>query len=284
MNKFSKLVAFMLGAALAFAMASCSNSAGNGDTPTVKPPTVTYIGAKAPSEAKAVGDIVFSDGSATPYRADLQLTDAQKAKAIALIFYKGTGLNSGDDTTTSRTLGVGLKHSSSGLAWCIGSANAYSMNITTIQCTPKGKPGALTFTGDKDGSDNLSQIGTFLASNSSADDTATAANYPAFYFAKNYKNTATNIAGTDYEDGWYLPSNAELFQIYACRADAENGFDIDAASALCGGSSFGSSTYWQSSQFYSGPNYVNILKFNNGDWFVYGKHDECSVCAVRAFD
>ena len=50
-----------------------------------------YIGTKAPSEAKAVGDIVFSDGSATPYSADLELTDEQKAAAIAVIFYAGTG-------------------------------------------------------------------------------------------------------------------------------------------------------------------------------------------------
>ena len=50
-----------------------------------------YIGTKAPTETKAVGDIVFTDGSATPYSADLELTDEQKAAAIAVIFYAGTG-------------------------------------------------------------------------------------------------------------------------------------------------------------------------------------------------
>ena len=40
-----------------------------------------------------VGDIVFSDGSATPYSNTLSLSDAQKGAAIAIIFYKGTTLN-----------------------------------------------------------------------------------------------------------------------------------------------------------------------------------------------
>ena len=61
----------------------------------------TYIGSKKPSVAKAVGDIVFNDGSATPYTSGMTITDEQKTAAIALIFYKGTGLNSGNDTTTS---------------------------------------------------------------------------------------------------------------------------------------------------------------------------------------
>ena len=37
-----------------------------------------YIGTKAPTETKIVGDIMFSDGSATPYTADLELTSEQK--------------------------------------------------------------------------------------------------------------------------------------------------------------------------------------------------------------
>lgn len=44
------------------------------------------FGTKAPGVAKAVGDIVFNDGSATPYTATLTLTPEQKAAAIAVIF------------------------------------------------------------------------------------------------------------------------------------------------------------------------------------------------------
>ena len=86
-----------------------------------------------------------------------------------------------------------------------------------------------------DGSDNLEQIEAFAG----VDDTAMAAKYPAFYFAKNYKDqTGSRVAGTAYETGWYLPSVAELFQICACCASTTNGFNLDVASRLCGGASF----------------------------------------------
>ena len=261
---------------------------------------VTYIGSKAPSEAKEVGDIVFNDGSATPYTSDLTLSEEQKAAAIAIIFYKGTDLNSDYDTTTSRTLGVGLKHNKTGLAWCTDSASAYEVNITTIQCPPSGNTGELTFTEDRNGSDNLEQIARFLAATAGftpaegvPDDTATEANYPAFYFAKNYSTTATNL-GDSYKDGWYLPSIAELFQIYANGKGANKAFDIDAASALCGGDSFGN-VYWSSSQSASLDKWAYLLWFDNGFWsgdnrnWDYRPCDEKpyyfgDVCAVRSFN
>ena len=64
------------------------------------------------------------------------------------------------------------------------------------------------------------------------DDTTTAANYPVFYFAKNYKDTLTCLSATSYEAYWYLPSLAELFAVY------KNITTIDAASKICGGDSF----------------------------------------------
>ena len=202
-----------------------------------------YIGTKAPSVAKEVGDIVFSDGSATPYTANLTLTTAQQNAAIAIIFYKGTGLNSDingtPNNTTTRTLGVGLLHAGGdSLVWCTDSANAYSVNITTIQCTASGSAGAYTFTGDKNGSDNLEQIEAFSGVNDTTGEGA-ADRYPAFYFAKNYKDqTGSRVAGTAYETGWYLPSIAELFQIYANGIGTNKVFDIHAASFLCGGGFF----------------------------------------------
>lgn len=281
MKKISILLVMFVAAAITVLGTACSNSASTPSTPT-------YLGTKAPSEPKEVGDIVFNDGSAMAYTDFAALSDeeknAKKASAIALIFYKGTGLNSGDDTTTSRTLGVGLKHSKSGLAWCLNSANAYSKNITTIQCPGSKSAGVLTFTEDRNGSDNLVQIGMFLTSNSSNDDTSTAANYPAFYYAKNYSSTASNL-GETYKDGWYLPSIAELFQIYACRADTRNGFDIDAASEALGGDKFGTSIYWSSSQYASSNNDAYGLNFQLSNWCAnYDKDNiNISVCCIREF-
>lgn len=265
--------------------ASCSDPAG-GTEPT-------YIGTKKPSSAKEVGDIVFNDGSATPYaeiiarteddsETGAKITKAEKDAAIAVIFYVGTELNSDvngvANTTTSRTLGVGLKHVQSGRAWCPGTAQAYSTNITSIQCPASGSDGALTFTGDKDGSDNLEQIAKFLKDADGVnDDTATSTNYPAFYFAKDYSTEATNL-GT-YSTGWYLPTIAELFAIWKVKAT------VDAASALCGGSQFGDNYYWSSSQFASDDKSAYVLNFGLGDCNYGGKvFTNGSVCAIRAFN
>lgn len=228
-NLFSMLVISVL----ALAFVGCTNPAG-GNNAGGSTGGSEILGTKAPDVAKAVGDIVFNDGSATPYTAELTLSDEQKAAAIAVIFKVDGG----------KTLGVGLKHNRSGLAWCTNDANAYNKNIETIQCPATGSAGNLTFTDDTDGSDNLEQIASFLTTAGLENDTTDASKYPAFYFAKNYKTTATNL-GAAYENGWYLPTVAELFDIWKVKAT------VDAASSLCGGSQFSTSWYWSSSQYAS---------------------------------
>lgn len=267
---FALLLAFALSAVLI----SCGGGGGGGggtapattDSSSTTT-TPTYFGTKSPTEPKAVNDIVFSDGSATPYTSGLTLTAAQKNAAVAMIFYKGTECSNNGST---RTLGVGLKRSASSM-WCLNTANGYT-NITTIQCTPSGSPGAYTFTGDKDGSDNLSQIASALTVN----DTGIAANYPAFYWAKNY-GTTNGCTGA-YASGWYLPSIAELYQIYNLRTN------IDAAVALCGlTNTFSSTQFWSSSQYASYGNYAYRLGFSTDSCIGYDKYGSRYVCAVRAF-
>ncbi|WP_296331978.1 hypothetical protein [uncultured Treponema sp.] len=229
----------------------------------------TYIGSKKPSKAKAVGDIVFSDGSATPYTDNLTLTGDQKAKAVAVIFYVGTDVNDESyislmhswigDYETVRTLGVGLAQSSDSLEWCTSSANAYNTNIKAIKCTPESTddPDTITFSYYKNGSTNFSKIGSYLffpidpesgtgstgVINVKADDTADEAKYPAFHFAKNYANQeGSHVSGTSYAEGWYIPSIAELYELFKVEAT------VTPAINLCGGSIFPQETYWSSSQ------------------------------------
>lgn len=202
-------------AAGAFFM-GCSSSAGGDFTPKY-----------------AVGDIVLNDGTKVAYSvakdyAGDDLTNLKK-NAIAVIFRA--------DTASKKALGVGLKHNTSGRVWCNRSAKAYDKNIKTIQCPPSGEAGDLTFTGDTDGSDNLNQIASFLTKAGLENDTSDASEYPAFYFAKKYKLTATNLTAA-YEKGWYLPTVAELFDIWEVKAT------VNAASRLCEGSEFDSSCYW----------------------------------------
>ncbi len=248
--------------------------------------TLAFVGCADPaggsySAKYAVGDIILNDGSKVNYKTAKTFTGSDlnelKGKAIAVIFRA--------DTANKTALGVGLKHNTSSLEWCTRDANAYDKNIETIQCPASGDVGNLTFTGDTDGSDNLEQIASFLTTAGLVNDTkGTDADkrYPAFYFAKNYKNTATNLTST-YENGWYLPTVAELFDIWKVKAV------VDGASGLCEGSQFGTSWYWSSSQYASYDHKAYTLDFTNGDWEIDGKDDDEDtgydyVCAVRAFN
>ena len=253
-----------------------------------EPPLPAAYGEKSrPTDAL---DIVFADGTATAWREGLTLTREQKEAAVAVIFYRGTECS---NDGRERLLGVGLVHEKDGRAWCTEDANAYGMNIDTIQCDANGGAGNLTFEGDLDGSDNLSQIGAYLAAHGNEDDTADAQMYPAFHYAKDYAAQAdSRVAGSPFADGWYLPALAELFQIWKNREG------VDTASDLCGGDEFGKSVYyWSSSQRGSIDDhafllwFVNIyddqlgsLIFSEGELYSDSKrNDLLSVCAIRDF-
>ena len=267
-NLFSMLVISVL----ALAFVDCANPAGENNAGG-------STGGSSYSAKYAVGDIILNDGSIVNYETAKNYTgsdlDGLKSKAIAVIFR--------EDTASKKALGVGLKHSTDYILWCKSYANAHNKNIETIQCPARGDAGNLTFTDDTDGSDNLEQIASFLTEAGLTDDTTgTDADkkYPAFYFAKNYKNTATNL-GAAYENGWYLPTLAELFDI--CKVKAT----VDGASGLCGGSQFGTNWYWSSSQSASTDTYAYSLLFASGEWSGYTKsvyYNHYYVCAVRAFN
>ncbi|MBQ9205137.1 MAG: InlB B-repeat-containing protein [Treponema sp.] len=247
-----------------------------------------FFGTKKPTEEKAVYDIVFSDGSATPYTDGLTLSDEEKAAAIAVIFYKGKGLNSPDsngnaDTTTERTLGVGLVQTKD--LWCgdpngSNPGNAWNVLVEPIECAPnegifnyETTAGNYTFpdTADKNGSDNLSQIAAYLptqtdsSNNYYTNDTGTAARYPAFYFGINYKNqTESHVSGTNYEDNWYLPSIAELLQLGKVVTD------VNSAISLCGGTLVKTS---------SGDNYYDYFSSSQ-----YENYSYCTEAYTMRFD
>lgn len=233
-----------------------------------------YIGTKAPSDAKAVGDIVFSDGSATPCTAELALSDAYKSKAVAVIFYAGAST----DALGEKTLGVGI-HNTRGetYQWASVGTTGYTTNFTDIQCTPSasgsGAAETATFTGDLDGSDNWSKI---CATDTTAAANA-ATNYPAFNWANNYAATYS-LAG-DYASGWYLPTVAELSMMYRAKAS------VSAALEKVGGTEIAPTAYWSSSQGASNGLIAWNVWFDNGYLDNYGiiKTRTRLVCAVRAF-
>ncbi len=203
-----------------------------------------YFGLKEPLEAKAVGDIVFMDGSATPYSEDLVLTNKQKAAAVAVIFYAG----SESDVLGAKTLGVGLKNSDGQqtddgfydpeYAWAKDGTTGHTTMFTDILCTPSetSYTATSTFTGDLDGSDNWAKI---CAVDTTAQENA-ARNYPAFNWVNNYA-TKYSLSG-DYANGWYLPTIAELCMMSRVRTT------VNAAIKKAGGKRIRDTGYWSSNQ------------------------------------
>ncbi len=229
------------------------------------------------TEAKAVGDIVFSDGSATAYTSGLTLTDEQKSKAVAVIFYAG----SASDILGAKTLGVGLKNTNDETTKYLafarnasGTAEGYNTNITAIQCTPSesgdGKAATATFTGDLDGSDN------WTALCAAVNDEGTSGNYPAWEWVNAYATTA-NLTG-EYASGWYLPTVAELCMLYRVKAT------VNAALEAAGGTKIVDNYYWSSSQSSTDNRKAWMVKFDSGKLIDTYKGNKWYVCGVRAFN
>ena len=227
---------------------------GKGSSPYVAD-KLTYGDKTAPD---AVGDIVFSDGSASSYVSGLTLSDEEKAAAIAVIFYVG----SSTDSLGEKTLGLGLVQGSD-LCWCTETAAAYDVNTYA--------------TSETDGSENMTSIKTV---NDYGEE-----NYPAFYYADNYSSQAGNhVSGTNYEDEWYLPAKGELRIIY------NNKTTVDAALSAAGGTNLPESSgfFWSSSQYVRDDDtmmyYAWKLIWADGTGGYQGeKENTYSVLVIREF-
>ena len=203
------------------------------------------LGSKASPDA--VGDIVFSDGSAVPYTADL--TNAQKQAAVAVIFFKDA----------DKKLGVGLNQGTK-LEWATGTGCS-----TTFA------------TSETDGSGNWDVITGIDATGAAA----AATNYPAFNFANTYGNTyGVSVAGN--ADGWYLPAKDELNNL--CVSYRADGSAVKEALDKCTGTiDLSIGYFWSSSQNAFDRYGAWFVSFGSGALDASGKGNTFSVCAVRAF-
>ena len=170
---------------------------------------------------------------------------------------------------------VGLQKSAGTLMWAPSGTTGYSTNFTEIQATPSDHSSSgYTFSGDIDGSDNWEYIcsidpeGTKDAAN----------NYPAFNFALTY-GTQAGLTGTEYENGWYVPSVAELYDVYINKEVVQTSLNA------VGGFTLGNH-YWSSSQLEvaSGDNHAVEVDFDDG--FLIGtiKNYYINVFVLQAFN
>ncbi len=144
-----------------------------------------------------IGKIVLSDGSFVAK----ENFDSERMTPIAVII--------GSKKQGGQALALGLQTSPEG-AWTLRDTIGYNTSLSKIQVDCNGSiDEGYTFSGDTDGSDNWDYI-------CSVDPVGTrdaASNYPIFYFANTY-GERVGLTGTDYADGWYIPTIAELYKIY----------------------------------------------------------------------
>ena len=236
-------------------------------TPTTPKTPSYYIGSKSPKKAKTVGDIVFTDGSASPYTETL--TDNQKKNAVAVIFYAGTG----SGMLGAETLGVGVKTTEQ-QKWASSGVKGAIEYLQKINSSS-----SIGLSMDFDGSDNWKLLCEAV------DDENVVGNYPAWEWANAYGEN-NNLKNTAYEKDWYIPAVGE-FEMMKQNQDI-----INIALNNCGMDPLSSNKYWSSNQADSAAAsstleesafVVNLNKAASDFVTSEIKTNTAYVCAIRAF-
>ncbi len=235
----------------------------------VKDATTTTLQVIESVTSYAVGDIILTDGSKVSVANVATYTIDENNKPIGVVAM----ITDVNGVPTPKV--IGLQKSASTLMWAPQDTTGYNTKFTNIVCTPSqtGSGAALTatFTGDTDGSDNWAEI-CAVDSEETAD---AATNYPIFNFANTYGATA-GLTDTDYENGWYVPSIAELCEVY------KNKDVIQTSLTKAGGFNFDESYYWSSSQTNFNRTNVYVVYFSDGNVLFDVKYGSSDVFVLQA--
>ena len=214
----------------------------------------------------SVGDIILTDGTKVSVAEVSTYTIDESNKPIGVIVSAPYGGGTGK--------AIGLQKENS-LMWAPEDTTGYNTNFTEIQASYSGSSSSgYTFEGDLDGSDNWEYICS-IAPEGTQDE---ATNYPIFNFANTYGTTA-GLTGTDYETGWYVPSVAEVYEVY------KNKDVIQTSLTKAGGFTFtvGSSWYWSSSQYASINDAAYQVYLDDGGYVDgFYKYDNTNVFVLQA--
>ncbi|MBP5601737.1 MAG: InlB B-repeat-containing protein [Treponema sp.] len=230
----------------------------------------------------SVGDLLLKNGTIVPYNANSPFTTKQIQDAVGIVVEF-------DNTGSPKTV-LGLKNidkNSTGLAWATDNTTGYNTKFNDIISTVDPDFSSTStstivdiqsVSGDSDGSDNWRAIST----TDSTGVAEAATNYPAFNYANNYGSTY--LAGTSYDLLWYIPSFAELCNLYRNYSriseviSAINSVTNGAADALTAGQ------YWSSSQAEEGSSTMYALSANvvSGSVKKSDKSSQNQVCCLRS--
>ena len=180
---------------------------------------------------------------------------------------------------------IALHTSGSDLVWAKDGSTGYNTKFEGIICTPSkmgsGAAQTATFTGDTDGSDNWAYICSI-----DPDGTANAAvNYSAFNWVNTYNTTYADKLGSA-RPSWYMPSIAELCEVYKKRgvinASLKTIHDVSGGSEYAD-ESLGQLMYWSSSQDSYSNDCAWGVNFSDGYVVFYYKYTNFRVCCLSGF-
>lgn len=238
-NIFSRKAFAFLGAAAvllsAVFMASCK-PIGGGTT------EVTYN----------VGDIVLSDKSTVERSAYKKIDKTNPPVGVVCCAGKAPKM-------------IAL-HTSYSLLWAKDGTFGKTTKFEDIICTPSEKgAGAAeiaTFKGDTDGSDNWACIKSKDAEGTA--EALVATNYPAFNWVNTYNTTYKTVLG-GMTFAWYLPSIAEMCEVYINRSVINASFaKIRNLNPTYADERLTDAFYWSSSQYSEYAGSAWRVKFIDG--------------------
>lgn len=212
-----------------------------------------------------IGDIILADGSIVK-ETDLTAVDSSNTPIAIIAGFREDGT----------AFGVGVHRSDIPLQWAADASAGYTAKFTDTVCTQKSDQ---SFSGDKDGSDNWDAICSQDREAEENDEE----NYPAFHFVNTYAESY-DLSG-DFTSGWYMPSIAELCDIYQNREAINNSlghiYRLDDQAAMDG---LDTNWYWSSSQADSEDDYAWFVHYFNGYAGECPKNfTNVHALAVRAF-
>ena len=200
------------------------------------------------SKCFTVGDVLFTDGTRMKAEnVEFGIPNEMVSKAFAVIVSAPYGGGSGK--------AVGLKKSSQ-VSWAPTGTIGYNTHFTDIEIKVNSEE-STSFTGDLEGSDNWEYICSIDPEGSEN----AAVNYPAFDFANNYGVTA-NLCGTNYEEGWYVPSLVELYEIKNNETLIQDSLNLVRGPSL--------NYYYWSSSVKSGSDSHKAWRLHLSDWKISG--------------
>ena len=242
---------------LATAEVVCPNVAGN-TTVTVMCKTASKSGVLSVTDYSAytVGKIVLADKSLVEKDSYTAIDPSNPPVGVICGF-----------STYGIPKMIALHSSDRNLQWAKGGSTGYNTKFEGIICTPSetgsGAASSATFTGDTDGSDNWSYIESKDAEGTA--NAVVAENYPAFNWVSQYSTKYADKLNNK-KFGWYMPSLAELCEVYKNRTEIDA--SLSKIHALENGSGYAdaklvNSWYWSSSQD-SDYDYAWLVDFSDG--------------------